>query len=175
MKFVKKYIVGVSISNDIKVYYKKSNQETEDADFTLSCSKAKHFDDKFVANAVAQSLGECGYETSVDDILSIQFEEHILSSPINEVDNDTTEIGDIVGKDFVNAHYMVLSDSGYVYDEGDIVTTLSLAEDFLECCNEVEEVDYIDSIHRLLRNNKGEQLIRLICEAWDGLKLKKID
>ena len=73
MRFEKRYVVGVVTSNGTKLYYKKSNQETEDADFTLTCSKAKHFDDKFVADAVAQSLTECGYETSVDDILSIQF------------------------------------------------------------------------------------------------------
>lgn len=73
MRFVKRYVVSVDISNGTKVYYKKSNQETEDADFTFACTKARHFDDKFVADAVAKSLVECGYETSVDDILSIQF------------------------------------------------------------------------------------------------------
>ena len=107
--------------------------------------------------------------------LEILIEKHTLSSSSNEVNNDITDIGDIVGKDFVNAHYMVLSDSGFVYNEGDIVTTLSLAEDFIESCNEVEEADFIERVHYLLQNNKGDVLVKSICEWWYGLNLKKID
>lgn len=93
-------------------------------------------------------------------------------------DNGVNDIEDSkpfnVGKDFINTHYMVISDSGYVYTEGDIITTLSLAKDFLEGCNGVEEADLISYVHRLLQNNKGEELVKFICEAWDGLILKKI-
>lgn len=80
----------------------------------------------------------------------------------------------IVKEEFKNHCYQVVEDSGYVYNEGDYITTTLLARDFLEGCNEVEDADYIAHIYKLLYDNKGEELVNNICELWDGLKLKKI-
>jgi hypothetical protein len=81
----------------------------------------------------------------------------------------------IVGKDFINNSYEVINDSGYVYNYGDIINTISLARDFLEGCNEKEDADLMGYVYSSLYNNKGEELVKFICEAWDGLELKKIN
>lgn len=89
----------------------------------------------------------------------------------SEIENESYFI---VKDKFKNHCYQVVEDSGYVYNEGDYITTTLLARDFLEGCNEVEDADYIAHIYKLLYDNKGEELVNNICELWDGLKLKKI-
>jgi hypothetical protein len=74
MAFEKNYVVGV-VNNGVNLYYKHSTPSTDEADFTFVCSQAMHFDDKFVADALADSLGELGYDSFVDDFLSIKFGE----------------------------------------------------------------------------------------------------
>lgn len=80
----------------------------------------------------------------------------------------------LVDEDFKNNVYKVVSDSGYVYNEGDYITTTLLARDFLEGCNEKEDADLMGHVYSLLYNNKGEELVKFICEAWDGLFLEKV-
>lgn len=73
MKIEKNYVVGVNVNGN-KLFFKNSVMETNEADFTLVAHKAKHFDDNFVADAVATSLEDCGYDTFVESVFSIDFE-----------------------------------------------------------------------------------------------------
>jgi hypothetical protein len=73
MKIGKNYVVGVMVNGN-ELFFKNSVMETNEADFTFVTHKAKHFDDKFVADAVATSLEECGYDTFVESVFSIGFE-----------------------------------------------------------------------------------------------------
>lgn len=111
-------------------------------------------------------------------------EEEYYNSSFNDLSLDdksmiASDIEDgnffIVGTDFINNSYMVVSDSGYVYNDGDIINTISLARDFLEGCNEKEDADLMGYVYSSLYNNNGEELVKFICEAWDGLELRKIN
>lgn len=75
MTLEKKFIVGImaDFGEPTKVYYKRSNPAQSDADFTFLCSQSKHFDDKFVAQSVAERLKEFGYDAFVEDFLSFSF------------------------------------------------------------------------------------------------------
>lgn len=81
----------------------------------------------------------------------------------------------IVENTFRNYSYKVISDTGCVYNSGDIVNVISIARDFLESCNEREDADLIGYVYSELYHNRGEELITFICEAWNGLSLKRIN
>lgn len=121
--------------------------------------------------------------TSTDNYIDAEENAEVEWTPFNDLFLDdkamvASEIEDesyfIVKDEFKNHCYQVVEDSGYVYNEGDYITTTLLARDFLNGCNEVEDADYIAHIYKLLYDNKSEELVNNICEWWDGLKLKKI-
>lgn len=66
--------------------------------------------------------------------------------------------------------YKVLGDSGNVYEEGSIIIDEDLINDFLACCNETEDADYIG----WLMNLPKDEAVNEICSVW-GISLQKID
>lgn len=78
----------------------------------------------------------------------------------------------LVDKDFINNTYEVVSDKELVYKDGDIVNVISLANDFFE--SEEKEAELVDYAKTLLNANKGEKLVKFICQTWYGLNLRKL-
>lgn len=70
MEFSKKYIVGIYLNGE-KAFFKRSVNDNNGADFVYVRSKSKQFDDLFVANAVKDSLYDCGYNSFVDEFYTI--------------------------------------------------------------------------------------------------------
>lgn len=66
--------------------------------------------------------------------------------------------------------YKVLGDSENIYEEGTIIFDEDLINDFLDCCNQTEDADYIGWLMNLPKDEAVEE----ICSAW-GIRLQKIE
>lgn len=66
--------------------------------------------------------------------------------------------------------YKVISDSENVYQPNTIISSDTLINDYLVCCNETENADLIEWLYTLKENNTDNsitQAISFIADAWD--------
>jgi len=66
----------------------------------------------------------------------------------------------------MNRTYKVKYDSGDIYTNK-IVTSNQLINDFLEVSNEFEDADLIGWLQTLIKNDRQDEGVDFICNAWD--------
>ena len=72
--------------------------------------------------------------------------------------------------------YKIIADSGNVYPKNTIITANTLIEEYLECCNTIEDADLIGWLNNLKQTNTDNSItiaINFITEMW-GINLEEI-
>lgn len=72
--------------------------------------------------------------------------------------------------------YQIIADSGNVYPKNTIITANTLIEEYLECCNTIEDAYLIGWLNTLKETNTDKSIttaINFITEMW-GITLVEI-
>ena len=72
--------------------------------------------------------------------------------------------------------YKIIADNGNVYPKNTIITANTLIEEYLECCNTIEDADLIGWLNTLKETNTDNSItmaINFITEMW-GINLEEI-
>ena len=72
--------------------------------------------------------------------------------------------------------YKIISDSGNVYPKNTIITANTLIEEYLECCNTIEDADLIGWLNNLKETNTDNAItmaITFIADTWN-IQLEEI-
>ena len=72
--------------------------------------------------------------------------------------------------------YKIIADNGNVYPKNTIITANTLIEEYLECCNTIEDADLIGWLNNLKQTNTEESItiaITFIADTWN-IQLEEI-
>lgn len=99
--------------------------------------------------------------------------EYVLNAPqtiYDEINGLSEEFIEIIESPY---HYMILSDSSFVYEKNSIISADRLIDDYIDCCcNNRETLGTIEWLNKLKENRQYDIAMDFISDAW-GLEVEK--